>query len=723
MLPIHPLHDTHKEPSGLVNMLIVEDEPHYLDSTRQLLTPVVSRIDTALDGAQAYAQLRQRQYDLVLLDLHLPDTTGHDIMAWLRLNQPLCRVIIASGDDHIESAIKSLRLGAYDYLRKPYEPEELIQTIRNLVGRIQLEQDNQRLQQQIEYSEEWYRLLVNNSPDIIYTLNARGVFTFLNDSVTRTLGYRPEELIGQDYLVLVPPGEIDHARHRFNDRRTGDRATRNYELRLQRKNDLLTKLAPQSVDNQVVVEISAMGMYRSLPDGDEEFLGTYGVARDVSERKLAEATITFQAYHDQLTSLPNRTLFHDRLGQAMVQAKRHGQNMAIMFLDLDRFKVVNDTLGHPIGDTLLQAVAQRLKACLREGDTLSRIGGDEFMLLLPLVHARDNVIFIAEKILAALKAPFNIEGHEIFIGVSIGIALYPEDGDNRETLIKHADIAMYHAKDHGRNNFKFFTHELNRALSGRLSVENDMRRGLQEGQFQVYYQPQVDIETRRIRGMEALIRWQHPRRGLVLPDDFIHIAEDCGLINPISDWVLSSVCRQANLWSAANLPTATLAVNISPRQIEHPHFVERFMETLLGGCARSNTIEVEITESALMRDVDGAIGKLRKLADQGVGISIDDFGTGYSSLSYLKKLPIHTLKIDRSFVQDLSSHKSGATIVAGIAAMAKGLKLNVVAEGVETEEQLQYLRELGCDAYQGFYFSHPVDAGKATEILSAQNSA
>ncbi|HNQ03972.1 MAG TPA: EAL domain-containing protein [Thiobacillaceae bacterium] len=710
----------HPSQPARVSLLIVDDEPRYLDSTRLLLTPVVDGIDTALDGAQAYARLEQRLYDLALLDLHLPDTTGHDIMAWLRIHQPQCRVIITSGDDHIEAAIQSLRLGAYDYLRKPYEPEELIQTLRNVVGRIHLERDNRRLQQQIEHSEEWYRLLVNNSPDIIYTLDARGSFTFLNESVRRTLGYSPEELIGQDYLVLVPPGEIDHVRHRFNDRRTGNRATRNYEMRLRRKDDLLTKLSPHAIDNQVIVELSAMGMYRAQPDGDEEFLGTYGVARDVSERKQAEATITFQAYHDQLTSLPNRTLFHDRLGQAMVQAKRHAQNMAIMFLDLDRFKVVNDTLGHPIGDSLLQAVAQRLKACLREGDTLSRIGGDEFMLLLPLIHSRENVIFIAEKILSALKTPFNIEGHEIFIGVSIGIALYPEDGDNRETLIKHADIAMYHAKDHGRNNFKFFTHALNKALSGRLSVENDMRRALQEGQFQVYYQPQVDIESRRIRGMEALIRWQHPRRGLVLPDDFISIAEDCGLINPISDWVLGSICRQANLWAASRLPIPTLAVNVSPRQIEHPHFVDRFMEILLGGCARSDAIEVEITESALMRDVDGAIGKLRKLADQGVNISIDDFGTGYSSLSYLKKLPIHTLKIDRSFVQDLFRHQSGATIVAGIAAMAKGLKLHVVAEGVETEEQLNYLRELGCDAYQGFYFSHPVDAGKATEILSAQ---
>ncbi|MEW5769551.1 MAG: EAL domain-containing protein [Pseudomonadota bacterium] len=716
------LSNAHNRPP-LVSMLIVEDEPRYLDSTRLLLAPLVDRIDTALNGAQAYTRLEEQTYDLALLDLHLPDATGHEIMAWLRANQPNCRIIIASGDDAIESAIQSLRLGAYDYLRKPYEPAELIQTVRNAVGRVRLERDNQQLQQRVEHSEEWYRLLVNISPDVIYTLDAVGRFTFFNDSVQRILGYGPGELIGQDYLVIVPPGETDNARYRLNERRTGERATRNHELRLRRKDDLLTGLAASAKDNHVVVELSAMGMYRAQTDGQKEFLGTYGVARDISERKRAQETITHQAYHDQLTSLPNRTLFNDRLGQAMVQAKRHGQNMAVMFLDLDRFKVVNDTLGHPVGDSLLQAVAQRLKACLREGDTLSRIGGDEFMLLLPHIRSRDNAVFIAEKILAALKSPFHIDSHEIFIGVSIGIALYPEDGDSRETLIKHADIAMYHAKDHGRNNFKFFTSDLNKALSGRLSVENDMRHALQEGQFQVYYQPQVDIESQRIRGMEALIRWNHPKRGLVLPDDFISVAEDCGLINPISDWVLGTVCRQSNLWSAAGLPAPTLAVNISARQIEHPRFVDRFMETLLGGCARGSGIEVEITESALMRDVENAVAKLRKLADQGVDISIDDFGTGYSSLSYLKKLPVHTLKIDRSFIHDLNSHQSGATIVAGITAMAKGLNLKVVAEGVETEEQLAYLRDLGCDAYQGYFYSRPITADKATELLFEQKTA
>ena len=712
---------TNRQP--LINLLIVEDEPRYLESTRLLLSQYIHHIDSAVTGAQAYALLAKRAYDLALLDLRLPDASGHEIMAYIRQNQPHCRIIVMSGDSHIESAIQSLRLGAYDYLRKPYEPDEMIKTVRNAVNKLQLERDNAHMLQQLEQSEQWHRLLVNTSPDVIYTLDARGVFTYVNDIIERTLGYSPSELVGKDYLILVPPGELENARYRINERRTGERATRNFELQLKRKEDLLSSLSERTSQDMVVVELSSMGMYRNLDEDKKEFIGSYGVARDISERKQAEATIAFQAYHDLLTGLPNRSLFKDRLGQAIVHAKRHGQTLATLFLDMDRFKVVNDTLGHLVGDGLLQAVAQRLRGSLREGDTLSRIGGDEFMLLLPHIRNRDNASYIAQKILASLKQPFNIEGHEIFVGISIGIAVFPDDGDTIETLVKHADIAMYHAKDSGRNDYKFFTHDLQKSFTGRLAVENEMRHALDKGEFEVYYQPQVSVQDQTIRGMEALIRWNHPTRGIVPPNEFIPIAEESGLIGPISEWVLGAACRQACLWRASDLPPITMAVNLSARQIEHPQFVDKFTHCLRDNNMNGHGLEIEITESTLMRDMDGSIEKLRKLADLGVEISIDDFGTGYSSLSYLKKLPIHTLKIDRSFIHDLNGHmNNGTTIVAGIAAMAKGLNLNVVAEGVETRAQLDYIRSLGCDAYQGFLFSRPVAAQKATEILARQTN-
>jgi diguanylate cyclase (GGDEF)-like protein len=704
---------------SLISLLIVEDEPRYLESTRLLLAQYVHSIDAALTAAQAFALLSEKHYDLALLDLRLPDGNGHEIMAHIRAHHPDCRIIVASGDSQIESAIQSLRLGAYDYLRKPYEPEELIKTVRNVVQKLQLERDNARMLHQLEQSEQWHRLLVNTSPDIIYTLDAEGRFTYLNDSIQGTLGYMPGELIGRDYTTLISSDQADFALHRFNDRRTGERATRNFELLLRRKEDLLSSLTERTSEQRVVVELSSMGMYRPSSLGMGEFLGTYGVARDISARKQAEATIAFQAYHDLLTGLPNRALFKDRLSQAMVHAKRHGQTMATLFLDMDHFKVVNDTLGHLVGDGLLQALAQRLRGCLREGDTLSRIGGDEFMVLLPHIRTRDNAAYIAQKIIAALKQPFNVEDNELYASMSIGIAIFPDDGDNIETLIKHADIAMYHAKDHGRNDYKFFTQDLHKSFTGRLAVENEMRHALEKKEFEVFYQPQVAVESQRIRGMEALIRWNHPTRGMVAPNDFIPIAEESGLITPISEWVMSAACRQAKLWRDADLPPITMAINLSARQIEHPQFVEKFMQCLHKYMADGKGIEIEITETTLMRDMDGAISKLRKLAEMGVEISIDDFGTGYSSLSYLKKLPINTIKIDRSFIHDLTGHmNNGSTIVAGIAAMAKGLKLKVVAEGVETQEQLDYLQTLGCDTYQGFLYSRAVNAESATEILT-----
>jgi diguanylate cyclase (GGDEF)-like protein/PAS domain S-box-containing protein len=703
---------------SLISLLIVEDEPRYLESTRLLLAQHVHSIDAALTAKQAYALLAVKRYDIALLDLRLPDGNGHDIMAHIREHLPDCRVIIASGDSEIDSAIQSLRLGAYDYLRKPYEPEDLINTVRNVIRKLELERENVRMTHQIEQSEQWHRLLVNTSPDVIYTLDAHSRFTYLNDSVERTLGYMPGELIGRDYTTLISEDQLDAALYHFNERRTGERATRNFELLLRRKDDLLSSLTERTSEQRVVVELSAMGMYRPSSLGMGEFIGTYGVARDISARKQAEATITFQAYHDLLTGLPNRALFKDRLGQAMVHAKRHGQTMATLFLDMDHFKVVNDTLGHLVGDGLLQALAQRLRGCLREGDTLSRIGGDEFMLLLPHIRSRDNAAYIAQKILASLKQPFNIEGNELYAGISIGIAIFPDDGDNIETLIKHADIAMYHAKDHGRNDFKFFTQDLHKSFTGRLAIENEMRHALEKKEFEVYYQPQVAVESQRIRGMEALIRWNHPTRGMVSPNDFIPIAEESGLITPISEWVMAAACKQARLWRDSELPPITMAINLSPRQIEHPQFVDKFVHALHKYMPDGQGIEIEITESTLMRDMDGAVCKLRKLADMGVEISIDDFGTGYSSLSYLKKLPINTIKIDRSFIHDLTGHmNNGSTIVAGIAAMAKGLKLKVVAEGVETQEQLDYLQTLGCDTYQGFLFSRPVNAQSATLIL------
>lgn len=707
------------EPQPL-KILVVEDEPRYLESTRLLLRHYGHTVTTAVNGAQARARLSDESYDLVLLDLHLPDATGLDILTDMAPQLEQSLVIVVSGDTTIDSAIQALRAGAYDFLRKPYEPEELLKSLRNAARELALKQENRDMQARLERSEQWHRFLVNNSPDIIYTLDAEGRFSCLNDCVEEITGYRKADLLGQLWETLVLEAEREPALWRMNERRTGERATRNYEL-------LLLKRLPANVSDpahtHVVVELSASGMYQEAADGSRRFVGTYGVARDISERKKAEATITFQAYHDLLTGLPNRALFKDRLTQAIANARRHGSLLAVMFLDLDRFKSVNDTLGHLVGDELLQLTSQRLRHCLREGDTLARIGGDEFMLLLPHIRTRDSAAYIAEKILAALKAPFHLNSHELYISASIGIAVYPDDGVTHETLIKHADIAMYSAKDQGRNDYRFFDSGLNQHLTGRMAVESDLRRGLQRGEFEMHYQPKVDTMHDRIIGMEALIRWHHPQRGLVHPDEFIPIAEESGLIAPMSEWVLDTVCRQARAWRDQALPLAALAVNLPARHIEHPDFVDEFVRVLRDHRLEGSGIGIEITESTLMRDMEGSVHKLRQLSDMGVEISIDDFGTGYSSLSYLKRLPVHCLKIDRSFVHDLHSQENGAPLVAGIVAMAKGLRLNLVAEGVETQAQLEFLRQIGCDAYQGHLFSQAVSAEEATRLLQSHPPA
>ena len=700
-----------------IRALIVEDEALSLETIRLLIGQHVNQVDTARSGEAAYAHLHATDYDIVLLDLTLPDASGHEIMRHLRERQPDAIVIVVSGNDSIESAIETLRAGAYDYLRKPYRAEELIKTLRNAVQKVRLRHDNRHYQHRLQQSEQLHRLLVNLSPDLIYTLDIEGRFTYLSDSIAHMLGYPGIELIGQHYSRIVHEEDLDKARYRVNERRKGDRATRGHELRFKRKEGL--PVGPEDLPH-IVVELNSMGLYRPKPDGSEDLIGTYGVARDISARKQAEATINFQAYHDQLTGLPNRTLFRDRLNQSLAQAKRQGHLLAVMFMDMDRFKLVNDTLGHLVGDRLLQAMSQRIRACLREADTLARIGGDEFMLLLPQIPNRESAAMIARKVLQALKTPFLIDGHELFVTMSIGIALFPDDGDTMEVLTKHADIALYHTKDKGRDGYHFFQQDLNASLNIRMKLETELRRGLQRREFEVYYQPQFAIASRRIVGMEALVRWRHPERGMVGPDEFIPIAEDTGLIAPLSEQVLQHVCLQARQWHEMGLPRVNLSINLSASQIEQSEFVERFTSTLQANRVPERMIGIEITESMLMRDMDGSIDKLRQLAGFGVEISIDDFGTGYSSLNYLKRLPIHTIKIDKSFVQDIHPNSEGTPIVAGIAAMSHGLKLNMVAEGVETEAQLNYLAQLGCQSCQGYFLSYPLDPKKATRLLAMQ---
>lgn len=436
-------------------------------------------------------------------------------------------------------------------------------------------------------------------------------------------------------------------------------------------------------------------------------------------QRRVEAMIRHQASHDQLTGLANRLLFNERLSLALANAHENAEMLAVIFLDLDRFKNVNDTLGHAVGDQLLQGVSQRLMNCLRAGDSIARWGGDEFTLLLYNINCPEDATRICQRIIHSLSSPFRFDGRELYTKASLGIALAPYDGEDAETLLKNADAAMYKAKHKGRNNYQFYTRSIGTTVSEMLNLENNLYKALEKQEFLLYYQPQIDLNTGKIVGMEALIRWHHPERGLVAPDLFIPLAEETGLICQIDEWVLRTACLQNRAWQLLGLPPMRIAVNLSARQFLQANTVQIIAKILSETGLNPENLEIEITESVAMTDVNFTVSVLQQLLQMGISISLDDFGTGYSSLWSLKNLPLNSLKIDRSFVADLMNSRGGATIVKVAIALGQGLNLQVIAEGVETVEQLEFLQSIECDMAQGYLFSKPLPVAEATQLCIA----
>jgi diguanylate cyclase (GGDEF)-like protein/PAS domain S-box-containing protein len=576
---------------------------------------------------------------------------------------------------------------------------ESVLTLLAVLFVIRILDERTQIAAQLKEQEQAYKSLFEQNPDAVYALDLAGRIVRANPACETVIGYSQEETIGKPILSLVPPEEWERAREHFQKALQGE--TQHYELAITHRNGHEVQLAVTNVP--------------LLVDGKVQ--GIYAIAKDITASKSVEDRIRHMAYYDTTTNLPNRVLFEDRLGRELSRIKCSDRMLAVLSLDIDRFKYVNDTLGHAMGDLLLRSVTERLFGCLRETDTLARVGGDEFTIILTDLGDPAEAVAVAEKLLAAFAQPFMLGEIELFVTSSIGIAISPNDGDNLTDLIKNADTAMYRAKELGRNNYQLYDPKMSAPTAQSLSLMSDLRKALDRGEFVVYYQPQIHVKTGELIGVEALLRWQHPQRGMISPAQFIPLAEETGLIVPIGEWVLRTACAQVKAWAEAGFPEMRVAVNLSARQFMRDDLVEVVERVLRDTGLKPHLLELEITESMTMHNVERAIQILHGLKNLGVMISLDDFGTGYSSLSYLKHFPIHMLKIDQSFVRDITVDPDDAAIVNSIIALAHALQLNVIAEGVETEEQLAYLVEQGCFEMQGYLFSPPLPVQSLENLI------
>jgi diguanylate cyclase (GGDEF)-like protein/PAS domain S-box-containing protein len=687
-----------------IRALLVEDNLGDARLLREMLNEQ-SSLDTQLTHVQHMAaeqHLVKRPADIILLDLGLSDAQGLGAVRRAHAAAPRVPLVVLTGLDDEEMAGQALKEGAQDYLIKgQIETRGLVRAMRYAIERKHM--DDVLFEQQ-----ERAQVTLNSIGDAVVCTDVAGKLTFLNLVAETMTGWSSKEATGRPMTEVCRI--LDGTTHQAIPDPIAMAVERNRTVHLPSNSILVRRDG---------VEVPIEDSVAPIHDRQGQVSGAVVVFRDVSAARAMSLEMAHSAQHDFLTGLPNRMLLSDRISQAIVLAPRHRKRVAVLFLDLDGFKHINDSLGHLIGDKLLQSIARRLISCVRGSDTVSRQGGDEFVVLLAEESHGEDAAIVARRILQAVAVPHAIDQQELHVTASIGVSVYPDDGRDAATLIQNADTAMYHAKEKGRQSYQFFTPAMNVRAVERQSIEESLRRALERNEFALHYQPTINLRTGSITGAEALIRWTHPTRGALSPAQFIPIAEDTGLIRPIGSWVLREACSQARAWVDAGLPLATIAVNVSAIQLRDEHFLEELFCTLHDTGLDARSLELELTESSLMKHAESAASILQAVRERGVQVAVDDFGTGYSSLSYLRKFPIDALKIDQSFVCQITAAGDDSSIVTAMISMARSLHLRVIAEGVETLEQLTYLQGQNCDEAQGYYFSRAVPATQFAALLAS----
>jgi diguanylate cyclase (GGDEF)-like protein/PAS domain S-box-containing protein len=691
------------KPKLIKTLLLIEDNPGDARLVREMFrehessAAVLTHVES-MGEAESY--LSKNVVDLVLLDLGLPDAHGLEAVRRAHAAAPRVALVVLSGLDDESTAAQALQQGAQDYLIKgQIEPHMLLRALRYAVERKVMEDD-------LFVEQERAIVTLNSIGDAVACTDVMGNISFINDVAQKLTGWSRAEAHGRSMCEVL----------QIVDASTHETIPNPMELAFGESQSM--HLPPNCVlirrdGNEIPIEDSVAPIY----DREGRAIGAVIVFRDVSLSRAMSLEMAHVAQHDFLTGLPNRMLLNDRVAQAIALAHRHTKKVAVLFLDLDGFKHINDSLGHPIGDKLLRSIARRLVNCVRGSDTVSRQGGDEFVVLLSEVEHSEDAAITARRMLQTVAEAHSIDHHDLHVTASIGVSICPDDGQNSETLIKNADTAMYQAKENGRQSYQFFKPAMNVRAVERQSIEECLRRALERKEFGLHYQPKINLKTGEICGAEALIRWTHPARGVISPVVFIPIAEDSGLIRPIGNWVLREACQQAHSWLASGLSTGTVAVNISGMQFRDRDFLEGVFTILEETGLDPKFLELELTESVLMKHAESAESILRQLRARGIKVAVDDFGTGYSSLSYLRRFPIDALKIDQSFVRQISTSPGETAIVTAVISMGLNLKLRVVAEGVETTEEMAFLQSHQCDEAQGFLFSRPVPPEQFIRLL------